>query len=142
MSKFARFMKANKVKKENVKFAVTKSLLDENGKPLEWEFRHIPTKEDRELRDECTREVPITGRFGAYREKFNSSEYVTKLVVASTVVPDLMDAELQDSYGVKTPEDLLMQLVDSSGEYAELTRFVQELQGFEALQKKVDEAKN
>lgn len=135
-------MKSNKVKKENVKFAPTKSLLDENGKPLEWEFRHVSTSEDRDIRDECTKEVPITGKYGAFREKFNSSQYVTKLVVASTVVPDLLDAELQDSYGVKTPEELLMQLVDSAGEYAELTRFVQELQGFETLQKKVDEAKN
>lgn len=135
-------MKANKVKKENVKFAATKSLVDENGKPLEWEFRQVPTSEDRDIRDECTREVQVTGKFGTYREKFNSSKYLTKLIVASTVEPNLMDAELQDSYGVKTPEELLMQLVDCAGEYAELGRFVQELQGFETLQKKVDKAKN
>lgn len=142
MSKFAKFMKANKVKKENVKFAPTKSLLDENGEPLEWEFRHISTREDEAIREDCTLEVPVTGKYGVYRDKFNSKTYLAKMVAASVVAPDLMDAELQDSYGVKTPEDLLKELVDNAGEYAELLRFVQELQGFETLNKKVEEAKN
>ena len=43
MSKFARFMKANKKVQENVFYAATKSLCDENGQPLPWEFRHIST---------------------------------------------------------------------------------------------------
>ena len=38
MSKFSRFMKANKIAQKNEKFAPTESLRDENGKPLEWEF--------------------------------------------------------------------------------------------------------
>ena len=45
MSKFAKFMKANKVQKENGKYAPTKSLCDEKGNPLEWEFKHISSKE-------------------------------------------------------------------------------------------------
>ncbi len=34
MSNFSRFMKKNKIQKQNTTFAATKSLLDENGKPL------------------------------------------------------------------------------------------------------------
>ena len=34
MSKFARFMKKNKILKENTTYAPTKSLLDENGEPV------------------------------------------------------------------------------------------------------------
>lgn len=142
MSKFSKFMKANKVKRENVKYPATKSLLDEKGEPLEWEFKHLTVKEDEAIRENCTIEVPVTGKYGAYRDKFNSRTYLTNLIVASIVTPDLLDAELQDSYGVKTPADLLMELVDNPGEYAELAKFVQELQGFEALDEKVKEAKN
>ena len=59
------------------------------------------------------------------------------------VVPDLYDAELQDSYDVKTPEDLLKALVDDPSEYSDLRTFIQELSGFDAdLGEEVEEAKN
>ena len=41
MSKFAKFMKANKAVKENGFYPATKSLCDEKGNPLDWEFKHI-----------------------------------------------------------------------------------------------------
>ena len=62
MSKFSKFMKANKIEKKNGFYAPTKSLCDDNGKPLEWEFRHISSKINEELRDECTTDVPVTGK--------------------------------------------------------------------------------
>ena len=66
-----------------------------------------------------------------------------KLIVASTVYPDLYDKELQDSYGVMTPEELLYALVDNPGEYQDLNVWVQQYQGFaKSLDDKVDEAKN
>lgn len=46
MSKFAKFMRQNKVAKKNEFYAPTTSLLDEDGKPLLWEFRHITSKEN------------------------------------------------------------------------------------------------
>ena len=65
------------------------------------------------------------------------------MIVASVVMPDLLDAELQDSYGVKGEDDLLMAMVDDPGEYNELAAFVQKFQGFDVpFQEKVDEAKN
>lgn len=142
MSNFKMFMKGNKKKKENAKYAPTVSLVDENGKPLEWEFRHITSKENEDLREECTTEVPVTGKYGTYRNKFNASAYVAKLIAASTVVPDLNDAELQNSYGVMCAEDLLMEMVDDPGEYTDLAAYVQKMQGFKALQEDIEEAKN
>lgn len=130
MSKFAKFMKANKVVKENVKYAVTNSLLDENGKPLLWELRQISSKENEDLRESCMLEVQVTGKLGVYRQKFKSGECIRKLAAASVVYPDLYDAELQDSYGIKTPEELLLVIVDNLGEYSELTAFVQKFQKF------------
>ncbi len=142
MSDFKLFMKGNKKKKENQKYAATKSLTDEKGTPLEWEFKHISAKENEELREECTREVQITGKFGMYRNKVNSADYVRKMITASTVYPDLDNTSLQESYGVMNAEDLLMELVDDPGEYAELAEFVQKMQGFKTLQEDVDTAKN
>lgn len=143
MSEFSRFMKANKVMKPNEKYAPTATLQDENGKPLEWEFRQITSKENEALRDSCTTEVQVKGKPNLYRPKVNTADYVAKMIVASTVYPDLYDAKLQDSYGVKTPEDLLYAMVDNAGEYQEFTVWMQKYQGFaKGIDDKVEEAKN
>ncbi len=143
MSEFSRFMKANKMVKENEKHIVTESLRDENGKPLEWEFRHISSKENEEIREQCTIDVPVTGKPNVYRPRLKSAEYIRKMIAASIEYPDLYDAQLQDSYGVMTPEDLLLEMVDDPGEYNMLAEYVQKFQGFQSsFQEKVDEAKN
>lgn len=143
MSKFAKFMKANKVQKENGKYAPTKSLSDEKGSPLEWEFEHITSQENETLRENCMIEVPVTGKPNMYRPKLKTAEYLQKMIVASVVYPDLYDSELQDSYGVKTPGELLFALVDDPGEYNDLMAWVQKFQGFHvSFDDKVDEAKN
>ena len=143
MSKFAKFMKANKAVKENGFYPATKSLRDEQGNPLEWEFKHISSKENEEIRENCTIDIPVTGKPNMYRPKLKSSLYIQRMIAASVVVPDLFDSELQDSYGVKTPEDLLMAMVDDPGEYNDLAAFVQKFQGFNvSFEDKVNEAKN
>ncbi len=143
MSNFTRFMKQNKKVRANEKFAPTKSLTDEKGNPLEWEFRHISSKENEELRDSCTIEVPVKGKPNLFRTRLNTSRYMAKMIVASTVVPDLYNKELQDSYGVMSPEDLVMALVDDPGEYSALGEWVQKFHGFDkTLEDKVTEAKN
>ena len=143
MSKFAKFMKANKVVKLNEKYAPTTSLMDEDGKPLNWEFRHITSKENEKIRNDCTIEVQVTGKPNMYRPKVNTDQYLAKMIVAATVFPDLYDAELQDSYGVKTPEDLLYAMVDNAGEYQELSTWMQKFQGFtKSFEEKVSDAKN
>lgn len=143
MSKFAKFMKANKVEKKNEFYAATASLCDENGKPLEWEFKHISSKDNERIRDECTSEVAIPGKRNAFRPKLKMGLYFQKMIVASVVSPDLYDSELQDSYGVKDPEELLLAMVDGPGEYSDLVAFVQKMQGFDVqFDDKVEEAKN
>ena len=143
MSKFSRFMKENKKEKKNGCYAPTVSLTDENGKPLEWEFRHITSKENEKLRDECMIDVQVTGKPNVYRPKLDLTKYLAKMITASTVTPDLYNAELQDSYGVQTPEELVNAMVDDAGEYQELSAWIQKFQGFtKTLDDKVDEAKN
>ena len=143
MSKFALFMKQNKLQKDNEKYAPTTLLLDENGQPLEWEFRHITSKENEQLRDAATIEVQVTGKPNLFRPKTNTAKYIASMIVAATVFPDLYDAELQDSYGVKTPEELLYAMVDDAGEFQEFTLWMQKYQGFtKSFEDKVEEAKN
>ena len=143
MSNFSRFMKQNKIAKKNENFAPTNSLTDENGNALEWEFTHITSKQNEDLRESNTYDVPIKGKPNMFRGKLNTSNYLADMIVASTVSPDLYNKELQDSYGVKTPNDLLFALVDDPGEYSDLCRWIQQFQGFtETLDDKVEEAKN
>lgn len=143
MSEFARFMRGSKAVKHNEKHAATRSLTDENGTPLLWEFRHLTSKEVEELREECTDDVPVVGKPHLTRPRFNSAQYARRLIAASVVVPDLYDAELQDSYGVKTPEELLLAMVDDPGEYNDLAAYIQQLHGFDtSFEDKVQQAKN
>lgn len=143
MSKFSRFMKQNKVVKENTTFPATKSLLDENGKPLEWVLKPLTTRENENIRDECMIEVPVKGKPNVFRPKLNTSMYIAKMLCACVIEPNLYDKELQDSYGVMKPEDLLKEMIDDPGEYQALAAFAQDFNGFNTtLEDKVEEAKN
>lgn len=123
--------------------SIKQSLCDENGEPLKWEFRKLSAKENEDIRESCTVEVPIPGKYGAFRTKVKTSKYMQSMIARSVVTPDLFDKELQDSYNVCTPEELLLALVDDPGEYSDLTMFVQKLNGFDvSFEDEVNEAKN
>ena len=142
MSNFSKFMKKNKIQKQNVMHPVTKSLTDEKGEPLLWEIKPLTTKENEAIRESCTIEVPVKGKPNQYRPKVDLSRYQTKLICAAIVSPDLNDAELQDSYGVMSAEELIKEMVDDPAEYTDLIIFIQQLSGFKTLQEEVEEAKN
>lgn len=143
MSNLSLFLKSNKIVRKNAFYPATKSIVDENGKPVEWEIRPVSTEESEQIRRSCYHSKPVPGKKGQYEEKFDGNEYLSKIMVAAIVFPDLNNAELQDSYEVKTPEELLVRLVDSPSEYAELQNFVTELSGFNGeISEDIEEAKN
>lgn len=143
MSNLSRFLKSNKKVKKNGFYAPTKFLTDENGKPLNWEFKPLTSKENDDIKDDCTLDIQVKGKPNLYRQRLNTSKYLVKMIAASTVTPNLYDKELQDSYGVKTPEELVYSMIDDPGEYGELCVWVQKYQGFNTtMDDKVDEAKN
>ncbi len=143
MSNFNRFMKANKVVRANTTYAATKSLTDEEGNPLLWTIKPLTTTENENIRESCMMDVPVTGKPNMFRPKLDTSKYIAKMVAASIAEPNLYDKELQDSYGVMTPEDLLKEMVDDPGEFNDLVAFVQDFNGFNTtLSDKVEEAKN
>ena len=136
------FFKKNQKLKENTTFPVTKAFTDKNGAPLLWEIKPVSVKTYDTIRMDCTKEIPIPGRYGAYREKIDSEKLQIKLICASVVYPDLNNKELQDSYGVMGAEDLVREMIGTSGELMQFSEFIQKYNDFEPLQAKVDEAKN
>ena len=143
MSDLSRFLKANKIKRENTTFAATKSLVDAKGNPLPWTIKPLTTKENDAIRDECMIEVPVKGKPNMFRPKLDTSKYIGKMICACVVEPNLYDKDLQDSYGVMSPDDLLKEILDHPGEYQEFATFVQNFNGFNTtLEDKVEEAKN
>lgn len=139
---FERFMKKNKAVKENTFYPATASLCDENGKPLEWEIRALTTKETEAIREKNTLEIPVPGKPGMYRRKITEN-YVPSLICAAVVSPNLYDAELQDSYGVKTPQELIVEMIDNPDEYAKMLQFVQSYSGIKStMDEEISEAKN
>lgn len=142
MSKLNRFLKENKIVKENTFYPATKSLTDEEGNPLLWEIKPLTTKRNEELRDSCTREIPVKGKPNVYKEKIDATKYTAKLIAESVVFPDLYNKKLQDSYGVMTPEALIMEMIDDPGEYASFAQFITEFNGFTDINDDIEEAKN
>lgn len=143
MSNFSRFMKSNKVVRENTTYAATKSLVDEEGNALLWTIKPLTTAENENIRESCMIDVPVTGKPNLFRPKLNTAKYIAKMVAASVVEPNLYDKELQDSYGVMTPEDLVKEMVDNPNEFNDFAAFIQNFNGFNTtLEDKVEEAKN
>ena len=143
MSDLSLFLKKNKKQKPNTTYAPTKSMLDEEGNPLVWTIKPLTTKENEKIRESCMYEVPVKGRKNVFRPKLNVEQYIVKIIVASVVEPNLYNAELQDSYGVTTPEDLVKEMVDDPGEYNDFAAFIQEFNGFGTdLDDEIEQAKN
>lgn len=142
MSGLNNFLKQNAVLEENVKYVASKRFIDDKGKPIEWEMKAISTVEDDKLRRDCVKRVPVSGKRGQYNKETDYNLYLAKLAVACTVYPNLYDAELQDSYGTRTPEELIQNML-KPGEYAEYVTRIQEINGFDLTQDDlVEEVKN
>lgn len=131
----AYFLKENKIQREGKRYCATKSITDENGKPLEWVLKPVSTKENEELRESAIRR-------NGQEYSFDAGLYIARLVAASVSEPNLYSAKLQDSYGVNCPEDLVREMVDLPGEYSAFVQVVQEMNGFVGFDERVEQAKN
>lgn len=141
MSNLSVFLKKNKRVRENVFYAASADFTDEQGKAALWELRPVTTLENERIREDCTREE--SDRRGGLQRKVDTAAYMARLAAASVVQPNLYDATLQDSYGVKTPEELLRVMIDNAGEYAALLEKVSTISGFDhSPAVEIEEAKN
>ena len=141
MSEFSVFMAGNVVKEETVKYIASKRFAVK-GKPVEWEIKAIDSDLDEAIRKECTKKVPVAGKRGQYTQETDTDKYLGKMCAACTVYPNLNDAELQDSYGVKSADALLKKML-KAGEYTEYKAKVMEVNGYDmSMEDLVEEAKN
>lgn len=142
MSDFSMFMAGNAVKDEVVEYVASKRFKDAKGKAVPWKIKAIDSDLDEAIKKECTKRVPIAGKRGQYNQETDTDKYIGKLCVACTVFPNLNDAELQDSYGVKNADSLLKKML-KPGEYTEYKAKVMEVNGYDmSMEELVDEAKN
>ena len=142
MSNLSLFLKGNKKQRESIKYAATRSLCDENGEPLLWTIRPVTTKESEEIRESCMKEVMVKGKNGVYQTKLDTSKYLAKMAAASIEEPNLYNAQLQDSYGVRSPEELLLAMIDDPKEYGALIELINGSSSEESFSDKVEQAKN
>lgn len=137
------FLKNNKVERKNQFYCVSQAFKDDDGNGIAWEFKPITTKEHEQIREECTIDVPVPGKGNMYKPKLNFTKYSAKLITHCVVFPNLHDKELQDSYGVMSAEELVLEMIDNPSEYNALVEFITRFNGFdESFKDKVDKAKN
>lgn len=145
MTDLKAFMAGNALPVQNRKVAVSPRFTGEDGQPVEWELRAITSDENERIQNDCTQMVPAPGKAGKRGQlipRVNVGAYKSALAAACIVYPNLHDAELQDSYHVKEPGELLNRML-LPGEYDALLEEIQSLCGFDVtLQDRVDEAKN
>lgn len=140
MSDFSAFMKPNMIPAANLKFVASKRFVDSKGNPMEWELTPLSADMDELLRKESTK--MNRGKRGQVTPEIDTDKYLGKMCAASTVYPNLNDAELQDSYGVKDGVSLLKAML-TAGEYTEYKNKVAEVNGYDmSMEELVDEAKN
>ena len=143
MSDIKAFLKQNKEVKENVKVVVSDGFKDEKGKPIPFEIKALTAMEDEAIRNACMKKVQVVGKKNQYTSELDSNRYVRLLCTNSVVFPNLKDAELQDSYGVSTPDDLLVAML-TAGEFNILAEKVSELSMNKSVitDEDIEEAKN
>lgn len=134
------FLASNVVKVENKKVVISNRFKDEKGKAIEWELKTLNADDNDALERRCYVNVPVVGRKGQYTRELDRNKYTALLLAETVVYPDLNNAELQDSYGVKTPEDLLKKMLT----LAEYNKLAEEMANAstENMNDLVEEAKN
>ena len=103
-------------------------------------LRTITEEQDKMLREESYKK--IKQRSGNYTRELDTDTYMKKLAIATVIVPDFKNAELQKNWGVLGAESLLEKMLNP-GEFKELLFKVREVNGYdEEPNEIVEEAKN
>ena len=133
------FLSQNVKKVDEIEVVVSDRFMDEDGKVVPFKLIPITAEQDEKIKEQCT--IQKIGKNGKPDVKFDSVAYGRKMTVATVSYPNLNSEELQNSYGVMSGEELLPIML-LPGEYAQLQKRVQEVNGFKTFQELEDEAKN
>ena len=107
-----------------VDFVVSDRFKDEQGNPIAWKLRAMDPDKSLISSDDAM----IIDKKG--NANFKVSAYYKSIVANSVVYPNLRDKELQDSYKVFTPADLLNAMLNAS-EFNRLLKKCQEINGID-----------
>ncbi|WP_413778134.1 phage tail assembly chaperone [Caproicibacterium sp. XB1] len=112
------------------------------GEPMEWTLKPISSDRISRLRESYTRMVKLPGKKSGFSMQPDQEAFAEALAAECTVFPDLHDAQLQDSYGVKNECDLLHKLLYFGGEYDNYVAEVMKVNHYADMEDLVNEAKN
>lgn len=135
------FMRPNVEQVANARYAASPRFKGEDGKPLEWEICCISADEYAQIRSGCISHVPVVGKKNQFTQKLDTYKFQSKVCARCTVFPDLNNAELQNSWGVVKPEELVGTML-IGGEFDDYVTEVFRINGFKTENEMVDEAKN
>ena len=135
------FLKQNVEVVNETEYVASKRIKDANGEPIAWKIKTLATDETEKMRKKYTKR--ITDRITRQtEERFDMTAYNEELISKAITYPNLYDAELQDSWGVTEPTDLVKAML-TPGEYADLLAAATEAQGYDVgMEDKVKEVKN
>ena len=136
------FLKQNVIPAKHEKVQISDRIIDqETGEPEYWEIRGLDSYEV----DECERQATKLQRVGKtdrYEAQTDQGKFALMTMTRAIVYPDLTDQELQDSYGVNNPEDLLCKML-LPGERQQLVIICNRLNNYEqSLDDAVEQSKN
>ena len=114
---------------EEVEFIVSDRFKDENG-VIAWKLRAMSPDNALLATDSAT---VVTGK----HSDFKTSVYFKNVVAETVVYPNLRDKELQDSYGVMEPAQLLNKMLNS----AEFNKLLTKCLQINGLDKNFDDLK-
>ena len=133
MSKFKSFLKGNVAEVENEPLKLSRF-------PEEIILRPLESGEADVISERCFKNKP--GKKGKQERVFDAIKYNREICVASMVHPDLNDAELQESYGVRGADNLYSKLF-LLGEANQILEKVTEISGIDvSMDDEIEEAKN
>lgn len=132
----AGFLRENAESRETYRDVVVSTRFrGSDGNPMPFRLRALSGEELQQIQDSA---VIRAGKTSAFR----MAVWYRNLLVASVETPNLNNAELQNSYGVMSPADLLNAML-TGGEYNKLVREAVSFQGLdEDYRELVDDAKN
>ena len=131
------FFKSNAKSLPDVKVVVSERFTDEDGNPIEWVLHPISTRRVEEI---TKRNTKTTIKNGKKESTVNEENLNAELLEAVVLYPSLNDAELQDSYGVSSANELLGAML-YPGETKVLTDALQEVMAGSKAND-IDELKN
>ncbi len=121
---------------------VVEKVVKIGGKERVMKFKAISAAKGDEIRKSCRK---VTTHKGVKLVETDQDAFLAKLIIETTLYPDLKNKELQQNWGVIGAEALLdaMKARMWDGEYGELVQIAQEVNGYNSdLSDMVEEVKN